>query len=88
MAQKIGRRQTKLDSLEWKHLTADEWRTILQQVELFEGKVTFFDAYSGSMITRRVYWGDSSEEPLWIDESGNVTDYINCKCNLIDMGYD
>lgn len=87
VAQKIGRRQIKLSNLVWKHLTADEWHTILTQIELFQGTLTFYDAYEGKKVTRKVYWGDASEEPLWINDSGDVTDYINCKCNLIDMGY-
>lgn len=88
VAQKINRRINKIDSLEWKHLTASQWRTIQQHIEAFECEVEFWDNLSGSFQTIRCYWGDESAEVFKIDPStGEVLEYINCKCNLIDMGY-
>lgn len=88
VAQKINRRILKFDSLEWKHLTASEWRTILVEIEKFEGTLRYFDNLTGTFLTRRVYWGDASEEIFKIDVgTGEVTEYINCSANLIDMGY-
>lgn len=89
VAQKINRRIFKLDSLQWKHLTAEQWREILVEIEKFEGQLTLWDNLSGTFKTYRVYWGDASEEIWKIDKTtGEVLEYINCKCNIIDMGYD
>lgn len=88
VAQKINRRQTKFDSLTWPHLTASEWSAILQEIEKFEGTLKFWDALSQNFITRKVYWGDATEEIFKIDPaSGKVLEYINCSCNIVDMGF-
>lgn len=88
VAQKINRRQFKYDGLTWPHLRAAEWHDILVEIEKFEGTMTFWDALSQSMITRRVYWGDASAEPFRINpRTGEVLEYINCQCNPVDMGY-
>lgn len=88
VAQKINRRILKFDSLVWKYLSASEWRAILQEIEKFEGELYFFDNLSGTFITRKVYWGDASEEVFKINpNTGEVLEYLNCKCNIIDMGY-
>lgn len=88
VAQKINRRIIKFDNLKWNHLTADQWRSILQEIEKFEGTLEFWDNLTGSFITRRIYWGDSSEEVYKINpDTGQVLEYINCSCNIIDMGY-
>jgi len=88
IAQKVNRRIVKIDGLEWSHLTSAQWHTILVEIEKFTGTLEFWDSLSMSYITRTVYWGDASEEIYRIDPStGEVTEYINCKCNLIDMGY-
>lgn len=87
VAQKINRRLVKLNNLKWNYLTADEWQTILTEIEKFQGTLTYYDPLTGSKITREVYWGNSSAQPNTIDASGNITSFINCSCNLIDMGY-
>lgn len=88
VAQKINRRLTKFDGLEWKHLKASEWRAIQQEIDKFEGELRFWDNPSGSFVTRKVYWGDEDAEIWKIDKTtGEVLEYINCKANLIDMGW-
>lgn len=88
VAQKVNRRLHKIDSLKWSHLTAAQWSTILAQIELFEGTVRFWDARTNGFLEIKVYWGDSSEEPFEIiDSTGEITEYINCSCNIIDMGF-
>lgn len=88
IAQKINRRIIKFDSLEWKHLTASEWRSILTEIEKFEGTLEYWDNLSGTFKSIKVYWGDASEEVFKINpDTGEVLEYINCKCNIIDMGY-
>ena len=88
VAQRINRRQIKFEGLEWKHLKASAWREILQEIDKFEGELEFWNNLTGSFETIRVYWGDASEEIFKINkETGEVLEYINCKCNIIDMGY-
>lgn len=88
VAQKINRRLNKFSSLEWKHLTASEWRAIQNQIDLFEGTLTFWDNPSGSFKDMKVYWGDESSEIYKINpNTGEVLEYCNCKCNIIDEGY-
>lgn len=88
VAQKINRRINKLNSLEWKHLTATEWRAIQKEIEKFEGTLEFWDNLNGAFRTIKVYWGDEDSEIWKINPStGEVLEYVNCKCNIIDMGY-
>ena len=88
VAQKVNRRIIKFDALEWKHLTATQWRTILNEIEKFQGELYFWNNLTGSFETRKIYWGDASEEVFKINpNTGEVLEYINCKCNIIDMGY-
>lgn len=88
VAQKINRRILKFDSLQWLYLTASEWRAILTEIEKFEGTLEYWDNLEGAFKTIKVYWGDADEEIHKIDPAtGEVLEYINCKCNIIDMGY-
>jgi len=88
VAQKVNRRIDKINALEWKHLTASQWRQIQTEIEKFEGELEYWDNLSGSFITRKVYWGDESAEVWKINPAtGEVLEYANCKANLIDMGY-
>ena len=70
VGQRVGRDQYKLDGLEWPWLTAAQWSTILRLLKK----------------TLKMYPGDRSAEPYWIDENGKPTHYRNCKVNLIDVG--
>ena len=88
VAQKVNRRINKIDSLQWKHLTATQWRSIQTEIEKFKGTLEFWDNLSGTFKTVEVYWGDEEAEVHKIDPAtGEVLEYINCKCNIIDMGY-
>lgn len=86
VGQRIGRDQYKLNNLEWPWLTAEEWGNILTLISGFYFDVTFPDPVTGNAITVRMYCGDRSAEPYWVDENGNPTHYRNCKVNLIDTG--
>lgn len=86
VAQKIGKRQLKLDGIVWPWLTADEWGRVLREIDKFYGTLSYFDARTGTKGTLKVYWGDAHAEPYWVDRNGNVTHYTNCKCNIIDTG--
>ena len=87
VAQKINKRLSKFSTLEWKHLSADDWRTIQKLVDEFTVWVRYWDNPSGEMLIREFYFGDESSEIWKIDnDTGHVLEYINCKVNLIDTG--
>ena len=88
IGQKVGRDQQKIDNLEWAYLDGDTWRQILQ---IFDQKffvtVTYPNMVTGTWTTRKMYPGDRSATPMWLNmNSGLPTHYINCKVNLIDAG--
>lgn len=86
VAQKVGRDQYKIDTLEWPWLTAAQWSNILSLISNFFFNVTFTDPVTNSQITIQMYCGDRSAEPYWVDENGTPTHYRNCKVNFIDTG--
>jgi hypothetical protein len=87
VAQKINRRLIKLDNLEWKYLTDDQWHEILVAINGFVGYVEFYDPVSQHRKRMKFYWGDYEATPFMTDpEHGTVKTWINCKCNIIDMG--
>lgn len=86
VAQKIGRDQYKIDNLEWPWLTAEQWETILSILSNFFVDVTFIDPVTNSRKTIKMYCGDRTAEPYWVDDDGKPTHYRNCKVNLIDTG--
>lgn len=88
VAQKINRRLLKLEPLKWSYLPASTWSTILQEIEKFEGVLKLWDTRTNAFVEMQVYWGDASDEPWHINTStGEILDYRNCQCNVIDMGY-
>ena len=82
----MGRDQYKIDGLEWSWLTAEQWSRILSALSGFFVYVTFVDPVSNSRKTIKMYPGDRTAEPYWVDKSGKPTHYRNCKVNLIDCG--
>ena len=86
IGQRIGRDQYKLNNLEWPWLSAAEWETILRLISDFYFNVTFPDPVTGEERTIRMYCGDRSAEPYWVDSDGHPTYYRNCKVNFIDTG--
>lgn len=86
VAEKVGRDQNKIDSLQWSFLTAEEWSFILNLVKDFYIDVTFPNMLTNSPQTLRMYIGDREAEPYFIDDSDMPTHYINCKFNIIDVG--
>ena len=88
VAQKVNRRLHKLEGLKWTYLPAATWRAVLTEIEKFTGTVQFWDARTNALLEIQVYWGDASEEPFEVNmATGEVLSYINCECNIIDMGY-
>ena len=82
----IGRVQHKIDGLEWPWLDAETWSEMCQELNKFYLDVEFFDMASNNFVKLKMYAGDRSAQPYWIDCKDRVTYYQNCKCNLIDMG--
>lgn len=86
VGQRVGRDQYKVDGLEWSWLSAAQWSKILSLLNNFFVMVTFVDPVTGNYRTIKMYPGDRSAEPYWVDENGKPTFYRNCKFNLIDTG--
>ena len=87
VGQKVGRDVAKLDNLVWPWLTAEQWSSILQEMDKFFVEVEYPDMVTNSWKTRKFYCGDRSAQVWKIDWStGLPKEYINCKCNLIDTG--
>ena len=86
VAQKIGRDQYKIDNLEFPWLSASEWSRILKILHHFFVHVTFYDPVTNGRKTVRMYVGNRTAEPYWVDDNGKPLFYRNCKFNLIDTG--
>lgn len=86
VGQRVGRDLYKIDGLEWPWLPADVWSRILKSLDNFFVMVTFEDPVSNGRKTVKMYPGDRSGEPYWVDDSGHPLYYTNCKFNLVDVG--
>ena len=86
VGQRVGRDQYKIDGLEWAWLTAETWSEILSELDKFFVDVTFIDPVTNKEKTLKMYCGDRSAEPYWVDKNGHPTHYKDCKFNLIDVG--
>lgn len=86
VAQRVGRDQYKIDGLEWSWLTAEQWSKILSILNAFFVNVTFIDPVTNKKKTLKMYVGDRTAEPYWVDGNGKPTHYRDCKFNLIDVG--
>ncbi len=86
VGQRIGRDQYKLNNLEWPWLTAAEWSRILSILSNFFVYATFPDPVTNKLITIKMYCGDRTAEPYYVDGSGMPTHYRNCRVNLVDVG--
>lgn len=85
---KVSRDQIKIDSLEWPYLDATTWAKALREFEKFKCSIRYYDPVKETWMTRWMYPGDRSMEVWEIDKkTGQPISYINCKCNIIDMGY-
>lgn len=86
VGQRAGRDQYKIDGLEWSWLTASQWERILKTLSNFFVYVTFNDPVTNGRKTIKMYCGDRTGEPYWVDGDGKPTHYRDCKVNLIDCG--
>ena len=86
VGQRIGRDQYKLNNLEWAWMDAETWSRILSILSNFFVYVTFPDPVTNEFVTIKMYPGDRTAEPYYVDDSGKPTHYCNCRFNLIDVG--
>jgi len=87
VGQKVGRDQQKVNDLSWPHLSATVWAELLQEFEKFELTVTYPDMVNNVWKTVKMYPGNRTATPFKVsNETGLPTEYINCKCNIVDMG--
>ena len=86
VGQRVGRDQYKIDGLKWSWLTATQWEHILKTLSNFFVYVTFNDPVTNGRKTIKMYCGDRTGEPYWVDGDGKPTHYRDCKVNLIDCG--
>lgn len=82
----VGRMNYKLDNLEWRGLYRDEWAHILQLTEGFFFIAKIPDMHTGGWIELKMYRGDASAQPYWLESDGNFRWYESCKMNIIDCG--
>lgn len=87
VGQKIGRDNYKIDNLEWPYLDAATWSSMLKEFKDFSCTVQFWDMVNNDWITLTMYPGDRTADVFKIDSEGRPTHYINCKVNIIDMGW-
>lgn len=85
VGQKIGRRQWKINNLQWNGLTPEEWKSIKKAIEPFYVPVTF-TTDENERLTIYMYPGDATGKPLFINNM-EYTKFENCKVNLIDCGW-
>ena len=86
IGEKVGRDQYKINNLEWKGLTRDEWSDILQLISGFTFMCKFPDPVYGGWVEVGMYCGDRTAQPYWLDDDGNFRWYESCKVNFIDRG--
>jgi len=88
VGERVGRDIYKLDGVEWRWLTKEQWASMLQAVSDFKFSLTFPDAMKGKngFSTHTFYVGDRHCEPYYINSNGDFTYYRSCKMNFIDCG--
>lgn len=86
ISQRIGRDQQKIDALKWGVLRAETWSEMLQEFEKFELTITYPDPVTNDWTTRLMYPGDRQGTPWRLNSRGMPEYYINCTCNIIDIG--
>lgn len=86
VGERVGRDIYKLDNMEWRWLTKEQWKSILNLVKDFKFHATFPDVVNGGYCTHLCYCGDRTCEPYYINSNGDFQYYRSCKMNIIDCG--
>ena len=88
---RVGKRNLSKINLSWSVLTAKQWADIQNAIKgstdssiLFY--VRYFDMERSSFIIRRMYAGDRSAKPLFLNDDGTVKMWQSCTVNLVDAG--
>ena len=81
------RRILEFSGLKWNYLDADTWKTVLAEIDKNVGELTYYDTLSEKWYKIKVIWGTAQEEPYIIGSDGKPDVYINCGCDVTDMGY-
>ena len=88
VGQKVGRDLIKLDQLQWVGLDPKERERILQLFEDFFVDVTLEDCRTGQPITIKMYPGDRTVKPLFVDKETHMISADEVLAvNLIDCGW-
>lgn len=88
IGQRVGRDIYKVNNMVWPWLSAETWGKMLTQFKGFFFTAKIPDMVNGGFITLKMYPGDRTAEPFWIDVKGDkkVLWYKDCKVNIIDCG--
>ncbi len=87
IGQRVGRDLYKLDTLQWKCISADTRRMMLKALAPFYVPVTFEDYRTGKPITITMYPGDRKGQPYWVDTLTHIVTMDEViSFNLIDVG--
>jgi len=88
IGQKVGRDLIKLDTLMWVGLDMEVRQKILQSLEGFFVDVTFEDCRTGKPTTIKMYPGDRTMKPLFVDKMTHmISKDESLAFNLIDCGW-
>lgn len=85
IGQLVGRRQWKINNLQWNGLDADLWARMRVAMEPFFVPVTF-TGDDNQRHTIYMYPGDSTAQPLFLSDVF-YKQHETCKFNLIDCGW-
>jgi hypothetical protein len=89
VGQVVGRRQQKINNLEWHQLDAETWSKLLLEFDNFYFTCTYPDMVHNRWTTRKMYPGDRTAKPIHVDPATGLPDiYAHCKVNIIDVGED
>lgn len=87
IAEKVGRDVLKYNNLEWCWVDAQECATILGVFDNFFVTAKVWNPARATFETIKMYPGDRSAQPYWIDKETKVPiNYISVKVNIIDCG--
>lgn len=88
VAQVINERRTlEFSGLKWNYLDAETWRKVLAEAEKNIGDFTYYDTLAEKWYKIKVLWGATQEEPYIVGSDGKPEIYINCSCDVTDMGF-
>ena len=82
----VGRRQIKLNNLEWKWITPEQATQMAQLFDNFFVYAEFWSVLHGGWVKLKMYPGDFTIEPYYGFQNGEPTRILSFKVNIIDCG--